>query len=72
MAIGGLKITNIEYLSKALKITWIRQLYTSQGSWQDLVKTILKESDCAHIWELYRISLRAYSKKYQIVSGRKS
>ena len=30
---GGLKITNIEYLSKALKITWIRRLYTSQGSW---------------------------------------
>ena len=60
---GGLKITNIEYLSKALKITWIRRLYTSQGSWQDLVNTILKESDCAQIWELDHISLRAYSKK---------
>ena len=28
-----------------------------------MVKTILKESDCAQIWELDHISLRAYSKK---------
>jgi hypothetical protein len=60
---GGLKLTNIEELSKALKITWIKRIYTSEGSWQNLVKAILGESEKEQIWELDPVSLEKYSKK---------
>jgi hypothetical protein len=58
---GVLKLTNMEDLSKTLKITWIKIIYTSQGSWQNLVMVILGESDNEQIWELDPVSLLEYS-----------
>ena len=35
---GRLKLTNIEEFSKALKITCIKRIYMSEGSWQIWLK----------------------------------
>ncbi len=63
IAHGGLKLTDLVVQAKALKLTWIQRLYTTEGRWQDLYKIIFNESELQQIWELDTKSLIHLSKK---------
>ena len=38
---GGLKMLNIEFYIKALKITWIRRLLKDNGGWSNIIKEFI-------------------------------
>jgi len=59
---GGLKLTNIRILIKALRISWIKRLIQGEGDWQDLFKNTIT-SDYNLIWELDTESMQSFSDK---------
>lgn len=56
---GGLKLTHINTLIHALKISWIKRLLQGKGGWQDLFANTITE-DCEQIWELDIASLEEF------------
>ena len=41
---GGLKMVNLSFFLKSLKITWIRRIVNSNSSWCNMLKDILPDS----------------------------
>ena len=60
---GGLKMTRLETLSDALKISWIKRIYENEGRWKTLYKDIVSECNNDQIWELDTKSLIKHSNK---------
>ena len=60
---GGLKMTKLDIIAKALKINWVKRMYLKTGNWHLLVADILNENSHDQIWELDHISLVDYSKR---------
>jgi hypothetical protein len=60
---GGLKLTHLPSLINALRITWVKRLMTTSGSWQSLAQHILGVQDTSLIWNLDPISLKNMSLK---------
>ena len=59
---GGLKLTNLIHFHSALKLSWIKRLILTDGSWQKLFEQNVKMSK--HMfWELDIKSLLFYSEK---------
>ena len=53
---GGLKLTNINAFCAALKLSWIKRLITSDGSWQSIFQYSISQ-DKINIWCLDVMSL---------------
>jgi hypothetical protein len=59
---GGLKLTHINTLIHALKISWIRRLLQGKGGWQDIFSDTITE-EWEQIWELDLKSLDEFGNK---------
>ena len=60
---GGLKLTSLIHFHSALKLSWIKRLIPTDGSWQKLFEQNVKLSK--HMfWELDIKSLLFYSEKH--------
>ena len=53
---GGLRLTNLSMLNKALKITWIPKVVKEEGLWQDLFESS-KVTNRKNIWMQDLLSL---------------
>jgi hypothetical protein len=54
---GGLNLTHLPTLVIALRITWIKRILETSGTWQDLAKTILGNHNINMIIHLDKLSL---------------
>ena len=49
---GGIKLTALEPFIRAVKLSWIKRLYTTEGSWQTLFFQVININKTVPIWEL--------------------
>ena len=57
MNIGGLKMTDVETLAKALKINWVKNIIKGQEGWADIFRASYGNDLCSGIWQLDSKSL---------------
>ena len=62
IAEGGLRLTNLSVLNKALKITWIPKIVKEEGLWQDLFESSIV-SNRKNIWMQDLLSLHKMKRK---------
>jgi hypothetical protein len=60
--LGGLGMTHIRTLIHSIKVTWVKRLISTEGSWQELFKSIITD-DIELIWELDISSLETFYNK---------